>query len=163
MNEDLGYFETVVRRSGDITDEPAPVPGENHPFAERNIHSGLPTVVKDLFDNGFFSQATFEALKFLDGEVHRLSGSTQYGSKLMLSVFSGASPQLALTPLQTISEKDEQEGYKFLFAGSVLAIRNPRGHDVAVPETPEECLDHLSLASLLLRKLYGACGTNNLV
>ena len=71
----------------------------------------------------------------------------------MMKAFSEPSPPIELTPLANRSERNEQEGYKFLFAGSMAAIRNPRGHEVLVSESPDECLDHLSLASLLLRRL----------
>ena len=54
------------------------------------------------------------------------------------------------------TDESEQEGYKFLFAGAVLAIRNPRGHKTAVKDDPDLCLDHLGFASMLLRKLDDA-------
>ena len=71
----------------------------------------------------------------------------------MMQAFPEASPKIKLTELSTISEIDEQKGYQFIFAGSVMAIRNPRGHEYSVADTPDECLDHLSLASLLKRRL----------
>ncbi len=71
----------------------------------------------------------------------------------MMRAFNKDSPLVQLTPLANTSDKDEQEGYRFLFTGSVVAIRNPRGHEVALQDTPDQCLDHLSLASLLLRRL----------
>jgi uncharacterized protein (TIGR02391 family) len=71
----------------------------------------------------------------------------------MMQAFNEASPMIKLTDLNNTSEKDEQQGYKFIFSGSVLAIRNPRGHEYGLSETPGQCLDHLSLASLLIRRL----------
>jgi len=71
----------------------------------------------------------------------------------MMAVFSDSSPLLKLNKCSTVSEKDEQKGFQFLFAGSMLAIRNPRGHEYAVKDSPDECLDHLGLASLLIRRL----------
>lgn len=47
-------------------------------------------------------------------------------------------------------------GYKFIFAGSQSAIRNPRGHDTDVEDSLDQCLDHLALASLLVRRLDDA-------
>ena len=35
----------------------------------------------------------------------------------------------------------------------MLGIRNLRGHKSGVTDDPEQCLDHLSLTSMLLRKL----------
>ena len=46
-----------------------------------------------------------------------------------MAAFSEVNPKVKLTPLKTQSEKDEQEGYRFVFAGGVKAIRNPRGHE----------------------------------
>lgn len=65
-------------------------------------------------------------------------------------------PILQLTDLSTTSKKDEQRGFRFIFSGSVVAIRNPRGHEYGIKDTPTECLDHLSLASMLLRRLEQA-------
>jgi len=124
-----------------------------HPFDSRDIHPKLPQVVRDLFDDGHYAQATFEAFKYIDKEIQRLSGNLESGFKLMMKVFPENSPLIQLTPCMTSSEKDEQKGYQFLFAGSILAIRNPRGHEHSVKDDPDTCMDHLSLASLLLRRL----------
>lgn len=113
-------------------------------------------MVKQWFDDGHFAQATFEAFKYVDKEVQRLSGSSKAGTSLMMNVFCGTSPAIKLTALNGKSEKDEQEGYKFLFSGAILAIRNPRGHEVGVNDDPDTCLDHLALASMLLRHLEEA-------
>jgi hypothetical protein len=58
--------------------------------------------------------------------------------------------------LNEISEVDEQKGYRFVFAGSVWAIRNPRGHEHGVNDDIDTCLDHLSFISMLIRRLEGA-------
>lgn len=156
MDEQLPRFERIVRRAGQITEARSEPTGGLHPFDERNIHPRFPIVVKHLFDDGHYAQATFEAYKFVDKEVQRHAGSSASGFKLMMQVFAAESPLLPLTPLLNDSEKDEQKGFQFLFAGSVLAIRNPRGHEYAVADSPDKCLDHLGLASLLLRRLEEA-------
>jgi uncharacterized protein (TIGR02391 family) len=156
MEKLLRNFEWIVRRAGQFTEERGELHGGLHPFEERNVHPALPKVVRSLFDNGHYSQSTFEAFKFIDKEVQRHSGSTEAGVKLMMQVFPESSPAIQLTPLSTASEKDEQKGFQFLFAGSVMAIRNPRGHEVAVSDSLDQCLDHLALASLLLRRLEDA-------
>ena len=65
----------------------------------------------------------------------------------------GPGPLIWLTSLGTVAEIDEQSGFRFIFVGSVLAIRNPRAHKLGVVDSPDKCLDHLSLVSLLLRRL----------
>ncbi|MCX6094062.1 MAG: TIGR02391 family protein [Candidatus Bipolaricaulota bacterium] len=156
MGDVFSAFERLVRTAHRFTEARSLPRGGLHPFDERNIHAGLPAVVRELFDDGHYSQATFEAYKYVDEVVQRLSGLNESGFKLMLRAFDEASPLVQLTSLSTQSETDEQHGYRFIFAGSVMAIRNPRGHKHSVVDTPDQCLDHLALASMLLRRLEEA-------
>jgi uncharacterized protein (TIGR02391 family) len=156
VNNVFHRFEKIVRAANQFTQERTQPAGELHPFDERNIHSKLPAIVRDLFDDGHYAQATFEAYKFLDKVVQQFALSSVNGVKLMMQAFSENSPPIKLNSLTSVSEKDEQKGFQFLFAGSVLAIRNPRGHEHSIVDSPDKCLDHLSLASMLLRRLEEA-------
>ena len=99
----------------------------------------------------------FEAFKFIENEVKRLSGLRgKTGYALMMDAFNEANAKVRLNPLATESEIDEQRGYKSIFAGAAAGIRNPRGHEVDIGDTPDEALDYLALASLLLRRLDAA-------
>jgi uncharacterized protein (TIGR02391 family) len=147
-------FERLARNASRLS-EAEPREFEGHPFELRNIHAALPAVVKRLFDNGHYAQATFEAFKYIDNEVKRHSGLRRIGKALMLEALKEAAPLIKLNGLISESDLNEQEGYKFIFAGSVIAIRNPRGHDDIVDDV-DTCLDHLSLASHLLRRLEQA-------
>ncbi|WP_281400905.1 TIGR02391 family protein [Rhizobium soli] len=69
-----------------------------------------------------------------------------------MNAFGEKNTNIKLTEMLTQSELDEQSGYKFIFAGSMSAIRNPRGHEI-IHDTIDQCLDHLSMASTLLRRL----------
>jgi uncharacterized protein (TIGR02391 family) len=158
MPSSLQRFEAIARGLARLAPprEPAPAHEPLHPFDTRNIHPHLPTKVKKLFDDGYFAEATFEAFKYLDKKVQKHSGLSESGFKLMMGAFDESKPRLQLTPLKTQSEKDEQDGYRFVFAGGVKAIRNPRGHEHSVVDDPDICLDHLSFVSLLLRRLEQA-------
>jgi len=156
MFELLPQFERVVRKASRLTDAKSEPTGGLHPFDERNIHPKLHQIVRDLFDNGHYAQATFEAYKFLDKEIQRHSRLSENGFKLAMQAFAVESPIIKLTPLSSVSEVDEQKGYQFMFAGAMLSVRNPRGHEYSVTDTPDKCLDHLSLASMLLRRLEEA-------
>jgi uncharacterized protein (TIGR02391 family) len=149
----LAFFERVARRSHLFTDEAIGLGPVEHPFESRNIHPMLPPIVKNMFDDGYYAQATFEACKYVDKEVGRLGSLSESGFSLMMKAFSEMSPLIQLTPLSDDSEIDEQKGYKFIFAGSVMAIRNPRGHEYMVSDSFDECLDHLGLISTLLRRI----------
>jgi uncharacterized protein (TIGR02391 family) len=149
-------FQSVVRKARKFTEARSEPSGGLHPFDERNIHPKIENVAKSLFDNGHYAQATFEAYKYVDKQVQHLSGLNESGLKLMMQAFNETSPITKLTDLSNTSEKDEQQGYKFIFSGAVLAVRNPRGHECGIRETPDQCLDHLGLASLLMRRLDNA-------
>jgi uncharacterized protein (TIGR02391 family) len=156
MRSLLPVFEQIVRRSHLYTEERVTLAEAEHPFDTRNIHPKLPSIVRRMFDDGYYSQATFEACKYLDKEVGRLAECHESGYRLMMRVFNEEAPVLKIAPLRTTSDRDEQLGYKHIFAGTSSGIRNPRGHEHSVPESVDECLDHLSLVSLLLRKLESA-------
>jgi uncharacterized protein (TIGR02391 family) len=74
----------------------------------------------------------------------------------MMQAFGGTPPSVVLNANTTTSEQDEQKGFQFVFAGAMLAVRNPRGHEYSINDSPDQCFDHLSLASLLLRRLEQA-------
>jgi uncharacterized protein (TIGR02391 family) len=158
MPEAFYLFEAFVRKAPNLTEARSEPVGGLHPFDERNIHPKIDSASKRLYDDGHYSQSTFEAYKLLDKEVQGISQIKQSGVKLMMLAFNEQSPVVRFSEVKTTSEKDEQEGYKFIFAGVMFAIRNPRGHEHGIQESPSECLDHLSLASMLLRRLEGATG-----
>lgn len=163
MSKSLERFEAVVRLVAGFASatsraelqafEEAVTEQQLHPFDKRNVHPGLPVKVRTFFDNGHYAEATFEAFKYLDKLVQKISGSSKSGEKLMMEVFNETTPMLRLTALTSQSEIDEQRGFKFLFSGGVVAIRNPRGHEVDQVDDVDTCLDHLAFVSLLIRRL----------
>lgn len=153
MNELLDKFERIARIAKNFGDSEVEVRSA-HPFDERNIHPDISKISIKLFDDGHYSQATFEAFKFLDKIVKKISGINDSGFKLMMTAFNEAAPKIKLNNLSDTSEIDEQSGFRFIFAGSMSAIRNPRGHDIRADQIGT-CLDHLSLASVLLRTIEG--------
>ena len=74
----------------------------------------------------------------------------------MMEAFNETNAKVRINALTTDSEIDEQRGYKCIFAGASAGIRNPRGHEVDMADSPDEALDYLALASLLLRRLDAA-------
>jgi uncharacterized protein (TIGR02391 family) len=151
----LAVLETVVRKAHRFTEPRSPAETQ-HPFEIRDIHPALPGVVRKLFDNAHYSQATFEACKFLDNEVRRHANVEKTGKALMMDALKETLPPIRLNALTTETDRNEQEGYKFLFAGTMIAIRNPRGHQHALRDDVGTCLDHLSLVSHLLRRMEQA-------
>lgn len=150
---DLRHFERIARTAKSVGKLQVAEITAAHPFDERNIHPDIGAVSQKLFDNGHFSQSTFEAFKLLDNRVKTVAGNKkESGFKLMMDAFNEANPKINLTDLGTQSEIDEQNGFRFIFAGAMSAVRNPRGHDI-LTDSIDLCLDHLSFASVLLRTL----------
>jgi len=164
VTDSLDRFERVARSVGAAQAAAPPAQPEvvvdreePHPFETRNIHPDLPRNVRKLFDDGHWEQSVFEAFKFIEKEVKRISGVRgKVGFDLMMNVFNEDNPTVRLNALTTDSDLDEQRGYRFMFAGASAGIRNPRGHEVDIGDTPDEALDYLALASLLLRRLDAA-------
>jgi uncharacterized protein (TIGR02391 family) len=150
----LDAFERIVRSSP--ASSQVEIGSSLHPFDVRNIYPGFPPKIRQLFDDGHCAEATFAAFKFVEKLVQKHSGKGESGYKLMMNAFSKDNPLIKLTPLDTTSEQDEQEGFRFMFAGGAVGIRNPRGHEVAMTDDPDVCLDHLSFSSLLIRRLEEA-------
>jgi uncharacterized protein (TIGR02391 family) len=156
MHNKLAKFEAISRIAYQFQDNESRSETDLHPFDKRNIHPGLPEKVKKLFDDGHYAEATFHAFKFIDKKVQQHSNIKESGFKLMMAAFDEMKPAIKLTPLGEVSEIDEQKGFRFIFSGGVMAIRNPRGHEINNGDDPDACLDHLAFASLLLRRLEQA-------
>lgn len=152
MKEAFSLFERIARTARNVGQLAVAESSAIRPFDERNIHPAIALVSVKLFDDGHYAQATFEALKYIDTEVKSVSGIEDTGFSLMMIAFNEKGPKIKLTDLKSMSDIDEQKGFKHIFAGAMSAIRNPRGHDNRI-DPIEVCLDHLSVASVLLRKL----------
>ena len=148
----LSLFEQIARTAKNIGQSTITESRNVHPFDERNIHPSIAQVSIELFDDGHYAQATFEAFKYIDNQVKAISGIEDTGFSLMMNAFNEKAPKIKLTDLLTMSDKDEQMGFRYVFAGTMSGIRNPRGHDNRV-DPIDLCLDHLSVVSVLLRTL----------
>ena len=71
----------------------------------------------------------------------------------MARAFSESEPKIRLNPMATMTDRIEQEGFRFMFMGAVLGIRNPKGHDLIVQNDLYKTLEYLGRASLLLRRI----------
>lgn len=117
---------------------------------------------RELFGNGHYTSAVEQAFKCLNNEVKEKSGLSETdGRPLMQKAFSADGPALRLNDLNSISEKDEQNGYRELYAGAMLGIRNPRAHEHTLEDDHQVALELLTLASHLMGKLDAAIPTGN--
>jgi uncharacterized protein (TIGR02391 family) len=126
----------------------------NDLFDGMRFHSKVIEVSEGLFKDGHYSEAILQSLIALNACVKEKSGVTDRdGFDLMNHVFSEERPILKLNELKTTTDKDEQRGFRFIYAGSMEGIRNPKAHDIIVQKNPFKTLEYLALASLLFRRL----------
>jgi uncharacterized protein (TIGR02391 family) len=120
------------------------------------LHPSVSAAAGGLFEDGHASRAVFAAFQAVEHRVQELTGRSESGKGLMMTVFNEQQPALDVSRYDGRSGQDEREGFKFLFSGAILALRNPRGHGPEVADDPEEAMEYLALASLLMRRLDDA-------
>jgi len=123
-------------------------------FETRSLNPAIANAAAALYRDGHYLQAVFDASKVLIALVKTASARTDLdGADLMRTAFSPKAPILVFNADPSDSE---QEGMMCLYAGAVMAIRNPGGHRVGTTEQPERALQHLELLSLLVDRLSEA-------
>ena len=121
-------------------------------FNNMQFHPKVIEASRSLFETGHYAQAIFEAFKAINNFVKEKTVVPQDGKALMSTVFNEKKPVIKLNELLTQSDIDEQEGFKFLFMGAMVGIRNPKAHESVAQRDPFRTLEYLGLASLLLKR-----------
>ena len=117
----------------------------------------LRKATRNRFRSRNFADAVEAAFKCLANAVKEKSGHGEKdGASLMRHVFGDQSPLLNLNARQSLSEKDEHNGYRDIFAGVMTGIRNPRAHESEIKDSPAVALELLAMANHLMRKLESA-------
>lgn len=124
-------------------------------FLSRGFHAEVVKHSLNLFVQGNYNHSVFEACKAYNLSTKTKAISTKDGNALMLDVWGWEKGTLKLTRCVTETEKNIQEGMKFMSAGIMQAIRNPTAHEpVLFLESDEkDALDVLAFISFLFRKL----------
>jgi len=129
------------------------------------FHPRIRQVSEGLFKDGHYSQAILEAYKEVNNIVKEKSGRRDLdGKSLMDQVFKfdpregkiAEKPLIQINELQSQSDRDEQQGFQFLFGGAMLGIRNPKAHDTSVQTDSHTALEYIAFASLLAERVENA-------
>ena len=116
------------------------------------IDASLRSATRRLFRDAHYAQAVTEAYKVVNNTVRTRAGTpTKDGTPMMMVVFDRDKPVLRINAGKSQSDGDEQEGYKFMFAGAMLGIRNPRSHLHDVNDEAAVALEMLVMANHFLR------------
>jgi uncharacterized protein (TIGR02391 family) len=117
------------------------------------LHPAVRQVADRYIEINRMEVAIFEAFKAVINRVKAMADIEGDGTGLMGQVFSDKDPVLMLSDLTTPTGRDIQNGYKFLFMGAAQGIRNPDAHEQFKALGPEEGMEELAFASLLMRRL----------
>jgi uncharacterized protein (TIGR02391 family) len=118
------------------------------------FHPEIERVSGHLFRDGHYKQAALEAYIRVIDEVKQRSGLPLDGDNLMNQAFgcTNRTPVLKVNSLATESERDEQNGFMFLFKG-IVGLRNTKAHSNRLFNDPLRAHEYLAMASLLMRIL----------
>jgi len=120
-------------------------------FDALQLHPKVVETSRGLFRDGHYRDAIYRAFVEVNNVVKERTSSQLDGKRLMSTVFSLDNPIIKLNSLETQSDRDEQEGFMFLFMGAIQGIRNPKAHENIIQNDPYRTIEYLGLASLLLK------------
>jgi uncharacterized protein (TIGR02391 family) len=122
-------------------------------FSDLDLHPEIGRATSTLFATGHYANAVEDACKVLDMLVKMRSGRSDIsGTELMQTAFSPKAPLLRFNDLVSDTDRSEQQGMMFLFAGAMLALRNPRAHEL-IKDNPEQALEYIGFLSTLAKAL----------
>jgi uncharacterized protein (TIGR02391 family) len=155
INQAVSNLKTIIElfkeKLGDLGG--TPVGKALKALGELELHPEIEQAAGDLFRNGHYANAIEDACKALDTLVKLRSKQNDFsGTSLMQKVFSPNNPILKFNELKSQSEKDEQHGMMLLYSGAMLALRNPRAHEI-IKDNPELALEYIAFISLLAKCL----------
>lgn len=141
-----------------LADAGVDVAGPDQEFLRRfdasNFHSEIILHCRKLYGQRNFFHAVFEAAKVYHNLIREKSQSNKDGEALMMSVWDPRNGVLRVTACETETDRNVQDGIKFLSAGLMRAIRNPTAHEPALHWAIDErdATDILAFVSFLLRQ-----------
>jgi uncharacterized protein (TIGR02391 family) len=154
MEQVQGFILPEIRRLMSQTEiDGAPSPTD---WFWQLVHPRIGALARKRFDAGFYGDSVETCYKEVNECVKRIvkdtTGKELDGAGLMTTAFSPAASIIALNPLQSESDRSEQQGYMQIFAGAMTGIRNPKAHGNLNPSS-RNALHLICLASLLMYKL----------
>lgn len=118
------------------------------------IHPNISNVVKKLMLNKHYESAVTTSVKLLENYIRDIykgqTGKDMNGVPLMQNIFNPNNPVLRFEDINSQSGKDLQDGYRQIFVGVQLGIRNPYSHDTDRKPTEHEALHIIVMISHLM-------------
>lgn len=123
------------------------------------LHSDIKKVSEKLYRDGSYAEAACNAFIEINSRLKELyhtarpdSENIPDGQTLMNKIFADNDPVLEAGDRTTQTGKDIHAGTRFLFAGAMAALRNPKSHENITLEK-DESMRRLVFASMLMFKI----------
>jgi uncharacterized protein (TIGR02391 family) len=123
-------------------------------FDSYQFHLEIVEHCRALYGQENYFHAVFEAAKVYNSLVKSKAQSTEDGASLMFSAWNPQNGVLKVNACTSETDRNVQDGIKFLSVGLMSLIRNPTAHEPALqwPIDEQDAIDILSLVSFLLRQ-----------
>ena len=125
----------------------------NELYDQLKFHPRIVKASRSQFRSRHYTDAIFNAFRCVEVLAKDKSGLRGRGADLMHRVFNENNPIIKLNKMQRDFEIDEQAGFRFIYAGAMMGIRNPKAHAEIQQKDAYRTLEYLSLASLLATRL----------
>lgn len=125
----------------------------NELYDQMKFHPRIAKASRSQFRSRHYTDAIFNAFRCIEVLAKDKSGLRGRGADLMHRIFNENNPIIKLNKMQQDFEIDEQVGFRFIYAGAMMGIRNPKAHAEVQQKDPYRALEYLSLASLLAKRL----------
>lgn len=123
-----------------------------------HLHELIIKVSLKKYQDGHYADSVESAIKEINSRLKKLytkyKSEEKDGADLFALVFNNDETKtlLRVNDMSTISGKDEQDGYRFLFMGIWKGIRNPKAH-ANTYLTKEQAYKRLIFSSMLMEKI----------
>lgn len=133
----------------------------NHPQTDiwSMIHNRIIKSSKQLYLDGHYANAAEDAFIEINDRVKKLYSIVKPGDlnvpdgyDAMNKVFSD-NPLVEICDRSTETGKNIHNGTRFMLAGAMSALRNPKAHSNTITISKEECMRRLMFASMLMYKI----------
>ena len=131
-----------------------PTPPQGFVIEDWSLHPAVVNASSSLFISEHYAEAVRTALQVFEHHVQRLCSLPDvFGKDLMAKAFNEKNPLIRINPLVSLTDRNDQEGFKFLAMGIMVGLRNTYSHGEPKKPSASEALEQLTFLSILFRRL----------
>lgn len=146
--------EAAIEAGNDVDDHYGSIEARLAPAGVADLlHPAIVQSSYAQFRAGHYRDAVFNSIVAVFDLLRARTGLDLNGVDLAGRAFSLERPLLALSALDTVSDKNDQKGFIQLLQGAYVGIRNPKAHSLWTDLDQVATAQYLVFASLLARRI----------